>query len=744
MSKALRTHWLWVAILPLLVGCREPLPWRSWEDLTADLYDPAAIARLDRISTDIHTSHDPTGGNQDYNQNFRITSEGWLELVDLRGPGVMTRFWTTGLQPHARIRFLFDGETEPRLATTYGELRAGTAPLPTAFMTSDQLCFYSGFPIPYENRLQIQVENLGYSRNQGKLFFQINSHRLTNYRVSSATFPVPEDVQAVAARLARAKHDLAARPQKAPTSQVKFALPANETRTVWEVDQAGTIQRLRLSFDDWANLTFADRKARLRHVWLNITWEDSTTPSVRVPIGDFSGQMWQPNTLRTLYQTVDDDGFEVRFPMPFRQRARIQLENHGMQSVDGKMQLWWAEEQPETAKGYFHAGWRRSKQYGKPHHVLDATGQGRLAGIFLAVASMDRSFWVLESDETITRDGDVFWRGTGLEDYFNGGWYYRALYHEPLYGLTLKRPFRTVQYRFHLQDAVTFDRRLQMNFERGPEQVSRAVYDSVVYYYLAEPQPHYGDGPDASTQAPPADEFRPQSLMTQLWDYERKADYANAEKLTAHALSTFTFPAEMQAAFEMRLLTYRARAEGADAIRDKLRAYQDATDPVRTMAASLATLLDGETPILFASANKRTLVFLNGQQVCTVRDPTRIELIPVTLEPGDHILAVATAAREWPDWVQVGLRQGDQLIGTDTDWRCAVNPIGDWRMLDYDDHAWNHRFERSKGPPEMEVVPFVQPDPFVDLQSQVNGIRARDLPPGDDTLVVFRKTFTVD
>ena len=79
------------------------------------------------------------------------------------------------------------------------------------------------------------------------------------------------------------------------------------------------------------------------------------------------------------------------------------------------------------------------------------------------------------------------WKGTGLEDYFNCGWYYRNPLARPLHGLLFKAPFRTVQYRLHLNDAVLFDRSIDVRFERGPDNASNGWLESVGYYYMRTP-----------------------------------------------------------------------------------------------------------------------------------------------------------------------------------------------------------------------------------------------------------------
>lgn len=512
------------------------------------------------------------------------------------------------------------------------------------------------------------------------------------------------------------------------------------------IDEPGRIERMRIEIDGWQELPFERRMDILQTLWIGIRWDGAEADSIRVPVGEWSGQMWFPAKVETLYVSADDTGFENHLPMPFRRQAAVRLENLSGEPVSGRLMLAVSDGMPTENEGYLHAGRHRSHEKGAPHTVLQTEGRGRLAGIFLGVASYDRSFWVLESNETMTRDGgtEPFWTGTGLEDYFNGGWYYRTLYHEPLYGLTLKRPFRTVQYRFHLHDPVTFDREFKMDFERGPEQVSNALYDSIVFYYLEGPGAAFGDDLSREGAAAPPDEFLPYAVMTQLWDYEKMDDFSNAEKMNVWALTQWNYPDEMRQMLELRGLAYRVLREGIAGVRDRLVAEAAGTNAVAVAAQNLLALHEEGKGLVFASSNRRSAVFLNGVQILSTGDPTRTEVRRVDVRQGRNVIAVMTEAGLWPDWVQAGIRVGDRLVGTDRSWRCALDPSGDWRQVDYDDSGWTHPFGYAKGPPEMEVVPFVMPDPYVDLQAWIQGVRGWYLPDSGPVRVVYRKVFEVE
>ena len=113
--------------------------------------------------------------------------------------------------------------------------------------------------------------------------------------------------------------------------------------------------------------------------------------------------------------------------------------------------------------GYFHASWRREPRTRsqKPFVILEAQGRGHLVGVNMSMQGYDNGMQYLEGDELVTVDGEKTpsIRGTGTEDYFNGGWYFnKGEFAAPYHGLILKDDTlnRIAAYRFHMQDAISF------------------------------------------------------------------------------------------------------------------------------------------------------------------------------------------------------------------------------------------------------------------------------------------------
>lgn len=135
-----------------------------------------------------------------------------------------------------------------------------------------------------------------------------------------------------------------------------------------------------------------------------------------MPIGDFFGSVWQQQWLQSAYFGCSNDTFFTRFPMPYEKSARIELVNlmpfpvfvlGGCRGLSAGLLGF--------APRLFSLGLDENGpgDVGQPHRVLQTSGRGRYAGMILSVASMDKSWWLLEGDESIRVDNESFRHGTG-------------------------------------------------------------------------------------------------------------------------------------------------------------------------------------------------------------------------------------------------------------------------------------------------------------------------------------------
>ena len=194
---------------------------------------------------------------------------------------------------------------------------------------------------------------------------------------------------------------------------------------------------------------------------------------------------------------MSSGGYYCYFPMPFAKSARMEIVNETGQEVQSfyyHINYRQLAQPPAADMGYFHASWRREPRTtsSKPYVILEAQGRGHLVGVNMNMQGYDNGMQYLEGDELVYVDGEKTpsLRGTGTEDYFNGGWYFKTgEFAAPYHGLILKDDTlsRIAAYRFHVQDAISFTSSLLFSIEHGDQNDEIADYSSTAYWYQLEP-----------------------------------------------------------------------------------------------------------------------------------------------------------------------------------------------------------------------------------------------------------------
>lgn len=712
--------------------------------LAARLADPLELARLDRPDTRLHSTYDRTGGNNDYSAFVRDSrTPGWKVVADLKGPGYVSRLWFTGGKGESipqPFRFYFDGEETPRFEGDFRTLFNGrTAPFLAPLADWNNFCWYSFVPLPYAKSLRIECEGGG---PNDKIYYQVSESALPRGTpVETFTWPLPERDTAALEKL---RTVWAAGRLPAAGEKQEFTLAD------WPqgVSLAGPAVIRRLEFEpDWAQIPEEARDAALRDWMVAIRFDGGTNDSVRVPLGDLCGMPWRRVRAHSLYFGMEGDTLFCAFPMPFAKAAEIRLESGRVAPVPVQVRAWVEKRaEPQAPLGYFHAGWWRTTpaDAGRPHPILRVKGNGKYVGCLLSVVTLDGSYWALEGDESIRKDGEKTpgWLGTGLEDYFNGGWYYQNVMAGPTHGLFVKEPFRTVQYRVHAMDPTRFAESLDMYFERGPDRnASRAYFESVSWCYLDRPQTADTVRLRPSDRSPPPDpRLDPAGVMAALWSHERFGDWQGARDELAGRLKRYgaQLPPGARRMLEFRLALLEEKLGGPDPLP---RFREDPDEAVAAAAKMLAHVRETGAALAVFYANMPAKLFLDGREILQAGNPERPTAAALSLAPGRHVLAIQTVRQRYPDWVQLALRGKDWFVGTDGTWKFTFDPAGDWAAPGYDDSAWPELGGAGvKGPPEEPYI-WVEPDPFLDMESRARGIRpVPDWQPQANT-VVYRREF---
>ncbi len=274
-------------------------------------------------------------------------------------------------------------------------------------------------------------------------------------------------------------------------------LEAGSTTTLADIEGPGVIQHI------WMTV----RIEAFRDTVLRFYWDEEDSPSIEVPFGDFfangHGLYYPVNSLPVAANPAR--GLNSYWPMPFRKRARVTIENQRPDDIGGFFyQITYALGEIPDQAAYLHAQWRRAMTTReKPEHtILDGVkGQGHYVGTFLAWTQLSNGWWG-EGEIKFFIDGDGEYPticGTGTEDYFCGAWgfagqtYSTAFTGYPLYEKAEGHVPRHGLYRWHVLDPIRFKRDLRVTIQalgwwpNGKFQPLTDDIASVAYWYQAEP-----------------------------------------------------------------------------------------------------------------------------------------------------------------------------------------------------------------------------------------------------------------
>lgn len=240
------------------------------------------------------------------------------------------------------------------------------------------------------------------------------------------------------------------------------AIEPGETKVLLNVTGAGIIQRM------W--FTVIDRSPEmLRSLQLEMFWDNSKTPAVSVPFGDFFGMGLGQTTSyhNVFFANPEGRSFQCFIPMPFKTAARIQITNQGGKRLTHlffdinfeKINNW----KPDYL--YLHSYWNRdtATTLGKDFELLPLVkGRGRFLGVNIGVADnpVYQDYWWGEGEVKMYLDGDTKYptlAGTGAEDYIGTGWG-QGLFFNDYAGCLLanKNKAGWAFYRYHVPDPIYF------------------------------------------------------------------------------------------------------------------------------------------------------------------------------------------------------------------------------------------------------------------------------------------------
>ena len=717
-----------MAALIALPACREArrvdYGMIDFQSSLATLTNLQEFARTPPGRTYLESTYDRTGGNNDWGNMRDTDPDGLKTIVNLKGPGCLTRLWQTST-PGDQWLFFFDGEREPRLIVPGNTAMFGNTP-PFQYPLSGDLsgAAYSYVQYPFATSLRLAIK----AGPSDRPYYQANYELYDSSSTRISSFPkqlTPADI-AQADRVRNAWSNCAEEARlamKACGQKASRTVMPGQTATWLDVKQEGVLRTFWINWVDQEGMSAIARAKRLRELVLKIYWDDSREPSVEVPIGDFFCNGLNRRRFSSLPITVLDKGFVCRFPMPFRKSARAEIRNDGMTPVSVEMgyDLQPLDPAARADLNYFHACWNSSTASGVPYRVLQTEGKGHFVGCYMIAMGTDGSWNMLEGDESMTIDGEAVpsLRGTGLEDYFNGGWYYRGLFDLPLQGLVEKAAMQTAQYRFHLPDPVGFQKSFLMNWEfgRGDGTQAKGCLTSVAYWYQSRPHPAGTQLPEAYLRFP-ANPLVLATTMAGLFELECIGHYDEAserclylaEKLGEH---------EFAPVLRLRSLAYRELVSGFESVR---REYEKiaTTSPQSPAARQAQALLwfheATSNALLAAHASMKVSVFLDGKPVGTSENPYSPAVFPISVSPGEHEIQAEVVPLVPGPWVSFHLKTQTTNVISDNSWECTSTRPANWPRTDDAAVAWTNVIQGRGLLPEMGWWQFA-PNAFVNMQS---------------------------
>ncbi len=291
-----------------------------------------------------------------------------------------------------------------------------------------------------------------------------------------------------------------------------ITLEPGTTTTIADIEGPGAIQHIWITVHPNA----------YRSCVLRMYWDDEETPSVETPLGDLfvNGHGLRYNVTSLPIAVNPSGGFNSYWPMPFRKRARITIENEYWEPIHGFFyQITYALGAVPDNAAYLHAQWRRTntttREY--PEHVIldGVQGQGHYVGTALAWTQFSNGWWG-EGEIKFYLDGDGEFPticGTGTEDYFGGAWGFGDTFSTAFLGypLWLREPGEVPRhglYRWHIMDPIRFQKDLRVTIqalgwwlERKFEPLMDDIA-SVAYWYQSEPHTPFPTLPDLAGRWP--------------------------------------------------------------------------------------------------------------------------------------------------------------------------------------------------------------------------------------------------
>jgi len=433
------------------------------------------------------SSYDRAGGNEDgfngYYSSLYRDSTGHV-IFDEIGAGTVYLIWFTAhrqeLKDMGNIRFYFDNETTPRIDMRVVDFFSGIRePFLFPLAGNDNIInnlnsiggLYSYIPLPFAKGLKISISGAT------PRFYHITYH-LYDDNQGVVSFTGRENYTQIKQIWANTGKD-----PKLTTGNLTLkgskTLALGQTETLAEIVGEGVIQSIKIKPSSFS-------ATALNLTKLKIKWDNRPDFGVDVGLGPFFGSSFGQLNYNSIMLGVSDSNYYYSyFPMPFWSHAEIRVENKSGSAIKLDYEIQYQKTRYPDDSGYFYAQYNQATPTDtNDYPVLTTTGKGHFVGMSASMKADSLLF--LEGDERVYLDNNPSpaLSGTGTEDYFNSGWYFKngpfslASHGNPKRGYS-----DIVAYRLHLGDSLPFTQAIKFGLEHGPTNSYNANYYTVAYYY---------------------------------------------------------------------------------------------------------------------------------------------------------------------------------------------------------------------------------------------------------------------
>lgn len=472
------------------------------------------------------SSYDRAGGNNDFGQyespTGLVTTTINTVVKTITGPGVLTRFW----MPHATADYAFtvkltidgtvviDTKSNTLLGGSYGYMQN---PL-VRTLIGGQVSYE---PIAFHDSVVIESNNYGSgSYVPTHHYYQYGYYLFTGGQtIASYNGTLTADQQTARDNVVAMINNVGENP--AGTSGTAVTVPttgqsilATESLVLCDLVGSGRIRRINVKMTGASD-------AELDGLRIRVRYDGQTQNAIDVPVAHFFGAGHKRVVYKSMPLGTDSaDGFYCYWPMPYRLGVAVELYNSTASpiAVDSAIVEYEPSVQPAVI-GYLRAYFTEEtttsgQQY---HQLFNATGAGHYVGNLLYVRRAGSSKSILEGDDIVTVDGTTTLYGTGLEDAYNGGYYYNNIAASPLRNTPDDPPWpvngvapyhgllnmdapdrpgstdtavRTDQYRWLIGDVVPFTQGIDVKIENYLNGAN-VLFGSTAFWYQLEWGPDF-------------------------------------------------------------------------------------------------------------------------------------------------------------------------------------------------------------------------------------------------------------